>query len=177
MASTETQGDDSGHGWRPIPDPTTLTTQALEREIGQLESRITVVETNLLSEVRHAGQLTSEKFHTVEQQFELVERQRVEQKSDTKTAVDAALAAQKEAVREQTIASERAIAKSETGTTKQLDQLSTNFDTALGGFRDQIADMKERTGKIEAVKGNNQYWLGIAIVIAGIVAGLVVKFA
>ena len=97
-------------------------------------------------------EVLDEKFEKVEQQFELVERQRVEQKKDTKDAVDAALTAQKEAVREQTAASERAIAKSEAATSKQLDQLSVTFTTEAAALRRELGEMKERLTAIEQQK-------------------------
>jgi hypothetical protein len=129
----------------PVPDPTALTTENLRREILGLRE---------LLESKSAGDLALvlEKFLKVEQQFELVERQRVEQKKDTKDAVDAALTAQKEAVKEQTTASERAIAKSETGTNKQLEQLAENFRTENSGLRVTIDDLKDRVRGIEANK-------------------------
>ena len=94
----------------------------------------------------------NEKHIQAEQQFALVERQRVEQKKDTKDAVDAALTAQKEAVREQTAASERAIAKSEAATSKQLDQLSVTFTTEAASLRRELGEMKERVTTIEQQK-------------------------
>lgn len=97
-------------------------------------------------------EITNEKLLSVAKQFELVERQRAEQKVDTKQAVDAALTAQKEAVKEQTTASERAIAKSETATTKQLDQLAVTFTTAINGVTTNFNDLKERVTKVEASK-------------------------
>jgi cobalamin biosynthesis Mg chelatase CobN len=104
------------------------------------------------SDIEGLEAIVAEKFRSVDQQLELVERQRVEQKKDTKDAVDAALTAQKEAVREQTTASERAIAKSEAAMTKQLEQLGETFKTAIGGLTDALADLKDRVTAIEAVK-------------------------
>ena len=92
------------HEWVPVPDPTVLTTQALYREVSSLRELIEL-------RIEDLSGLLDEKFLRTEQQFELVERQRVEQKNDTKNAVDAALTAQKEAAKEQTVASDRAIAK------------------------------------------------------------------
>jgi hypothetical protein len=126
----------------PVPDPTLLTTQALIREIASLRE---LMET----QVAALEDVEDQKFFKVEQQFELVERQRVEQKKDTKDAVDAALTAQKEAVREQTAASERAIAKSEAATSKQLDQLSITFTTAIAAIQRELGEMKERLTAIE----------------------------
>jgi hypothetical protein len=146
---------------RPIPDPTLLTTAALLREVARLEA--------LMDErMRGISSLQNEKFRRVEQQFELVEQQRVEQKSDTKAAVDAALTAQKEAVKEQTIASERAIAKSEAATSKQLEQLGATFTTAFDGVRRDMDGIRERIGAIEQRK------LGAQEVRAGLSANAMV---
>lgn len=159
----------------PSPDPTVLTTAALLREIGALRELLTQRVDALESErdrttgaakerrdvlnresqeqlralaefveLRIAGQA-----ETVKLQFELVERQRVEQKKDTKDAVDAALTAQKEAVKEQTTASERAIAKSETSTTKQLEQQQETVSTAIDALRRSIDEVKERIVEVD----------------------------
>jgi chromosome segregation ATPase len=120
-----------------LDDPTKLTLEVLHREIASLRE---LLETRMYG----VDNVLREKFHTVDQQFALVERQRVEQKKDTKDAVDAALTAQKEAVKEQTNASERAIAKSETSFTKQLEQLASTFKAEIEGLRREIADMKQQ---------------------------------
>lgn len=160
-------------GSRPVPDPTVLTTQQLYREI---ESAREMTET-LIDGLR---EILDEKFSSIDRQLQLVEQQRVEQKQDTKAAVDAALTAQKEAVKEQTTASERAIAKSEASTTKQLEQLSETFATAIRGLTQLVDDLKERTGRIEAIKQgatetrteSRAVTSGItAIVVAAIAAG------
>jgi len=129
----------------PVPDPTTLTTQQLLREISSLRE---LMRTSLDG----TREITQEKFRSVERYLEQAEGQRVEQKADTKAAVDAALSAAKEAVKEQTIASERAIAKSEAATSKQLEQQSATFSTAIGGVTVALGDVKDRVGKIEYVK-------------------------
>lgn len=132
-------------GISPATDPTVLTTEALHREILGLTTLMTL-------EIDRARDVTEEKFHSVNKQLTLVETQRVEQKKDTKDAVDAALTAQKEAVREQTTASERAIAKSEASTKEALNNLTTTFNTAIAGLITNLDDLKERVGKIESIK-------------------------
>jgi tetrahydromethanopterin S-methyltransferase subunit G len=126
-------------------DPTDRTLETVHREISIVEEKIELV-------IGSLEQNTAEKFRSVERQFELVERQRAEQKVDTKQAVDAALTAQKEAVKEQTTASERAIAKSETATAKQIDQMTITNATAINGVISTLNDIKERVTKVEAEK-------------------------
>jgi len=166
----------------PEPDPSTLTTAQLLREIeilrGSIDDKVEARQREMLvaqelSEAKLRGEieLTAQRFDAFTGQLELIERQRVEQKSDTKAAVDAALIAQKEAVQEQTIASGLSIAKSEAATAKQLDQQSVTFTTAVSGvtktssdqkdaFNISIADLKERLSaldlKVGAIEGNKQ---------------------
>ncbi len=129
---------------------------AVERQRKEQGEHIETSQAFLTAKLDGTAGVISQQFDSVDKQFQLVEVQRVEQKVDTKAAVDAALIAQKEAVREQTTASERAIAKSETATTKQLDQLGTTFNTAIAGVNVSLTDVKERVGKIESIKIGGQ---------------------
>jgi hypothetical protein len=131
------------HPWPP--DPSLLTTAQILREINNLKELLEARDGGVALQVQR-------QFESVALQFELVERQRVEQKQDTKIAVDAALQAQKEAVREQTTASERAIAKSETATAKVIDQQTLANAAAINGVLASLSDVKERVGKIEFTK-------------------------
>jgi hypothetical protein len=133
----------------PVPDPTILTTEQLERAIAGLRDL-------LETQIRSVDEACTLRFDTVKGQFILVELQRVEQKADTKAAVDAALTAQKEAVREQTAAGDLSIAKSEAAMTKQLDQLSVTFTTAIKAVSDTLVDVKSRLDRIESAKQGGQ---------------------
>jgi len=156
VAEDTERGRTHGTPWTPVPDPTYLTTAQLLREVEAakelLSSGHEATQQLLELSIEDLKEVLDEKFEKVEQQFELVERQRVEQKKDTKDAVDAALTAQKEAVREQTAASERAIAKSEAATSKQLDQLSVTFTTEASSLRREMGEQKERLTTIEQRK-------------------------
>lgn len=152
----------------PVPDPTILTTEALLREVARVKELVDAMLDGI-------GHVIDEKFSSVDRQLALVEQQRVEQKQDTKAAVDAALTAQKEAVKEQTTASERAIAKSEAATTKSIEQLGSTFTTAFDGQRRDIDDLKERITGVEQQKKGGQEAAGTrgdfqARLIAGISA-------
>ena len=143
----------------PIPDPTALTTAALHRETAVLRQLIEQRFDDRDREGRSLNRERGEQFAAMkdlltgriealnrltEERFASSERQRIEQKVDTKSAVDAALIAQKEAVREQTTASERAIAKSETATNKQLEQQQITVSTAVDSLRRSLDEVKER---------------------------------
>ncbi len=165
---------DASGDLRPIPDPTVLTTAQIQREVKTLQT---------LLKAEHAAiiNVTDEKFKAVSQEFAAIERQRVEQKKDTKDAVDAALSAAKEAVKEQTLASSQSIGKSEAATAAALAQLSTTFTTAFDGLRRSIDDLKERVVGIEANKqGGKEAYYGVYLImmvvaaVAGIVVALII---
>lgn len=160
---------------RRQPDPSLLTTQQLTREIATLKELIFVrldamdkamvlfhedmtrVPTDTDKQIRHLHELMIEtfdrhleKFASVQTQF--IERDtRTEQTSrDSKVAVDAALQAAKEAVGEQNKSSALAIAKSETSTTKQIDQIGALINTSTAGINQLISDIKDRLQRIES---------------------------
>lgn len=155
---------------RPIPDPTVLTTEQLHREIAAAKEAISI-------EMDGLRGVIDARFDKVDLRFGLLDGQRIEQKVDTNAAVDAALVAQKEAVKEQTAASDRAIAKSEAATSKQLEQLGTTFTTAIAGVTTTLADLKERVSRIESVKvGGREAYAGlyaVAILFAAVLSALI----
>jgi flagellar capping protein FliD len=64
-------------------------------------------------------------------------------------SIAAALTSQKEAVAEQTAASQLSIGKSETATLKSLDQLGATFATAIDSLRREITDNKDRIAEVD----------------------------
>lgn len=98
-------------------DPTQLTTEALLREVEIINKDL------------------DRRFGFYDRLLNDSDRQRVEQKADTKAAVDAALAAAKEAVKEQTAATKEAIGKSETMFYSTLENMKETV-RSLEKFRD-----------------------------------------
>lgn len=162
MAMAESRGS------TPVPDPTLLTTEQLLREISALRESLgkeigavrEVLETRLngMDKAIELLQSTSDKFPARidekiaalagihEEKFDSIEKQfrerdmRAEQTSkDSKTAVDAALQAAKEAV-----------GKSELATFKQLDQIVALIGTNAKASDDKILDTKDRVTRIES---------------------------
>jgi hypothetical protein len=178
---TTSEGDDVARngGSRPIPDPTALTTAALEREIEQLqeliESKIERLETKMTGHFLIDGQ----RFSKIDEQFRTIESQRVEQKRDTQDALTAALTAQKEAVGKQDEANQKAITKSEATTTDTLNKLSQLFKTTTDALGDKIDDLKERIGRLEATKvgateNRTSIYATVAVIGSVIVASIAV---
>ena len=134
------QGDN-----RPIPDPTILTTEASVRLEAMLRNLIQ-------AEITHQNDLFNEKFVRIEAQFRMLDERTAEQKKDTKDALDAALAAQKEAVASQTVSSEKSITKSETATIERIKAVETLLSSSTRASDDKINDLKSRIVALEAVK-------------------------
>lgn len=183
-------------------DPSKLTTNALEREVGQLKdliaARVDGLEKGL--EVRLNGmdkalvllqaradkvpsetdiavenlrKLHDEKFSSIAIQFKERDTRDERTQKDSKVAIDAALSAQKESVDKQNISNSLAIAKSETAFTKQIDAIGILIQTSIKATDDKINDTKERITIIEShSKGVGDSW-GIVVGAAGIVIAAV----
>lgn len=174
----------------PVPDPTVMTTQAVNmaitavREVfavrfDALDKAIILVQTIadrqpglIAAEVRRLRELHDEKFTSIQTQF--TERDiRTEQTArDSKVAVDAALQAAKEAVGEQNKSSALAIAKSEASTTKQIDQISVLIETMKRGLDDKIDDIKTRITQIEGQKTGQESSYGFIVGLVGMLVGV-----
>jgi len=135
-------------------------------------------------ELERSDALRNEKFASINQQLKMLERYRVEQKQDTRAAVDAALSAAEKAVREQNIANDRSITKSETAVSEQLKQLTVTFTTSIEGIGRQLSDLKDRVTSLESVRlgvkenVNNVYAMVGLIVTVGLLAvGALTYFA
>jgi len=124
------------------------------------------------------------RFNSIEREFTLIESRRQEQKTDTKVAVDAALSAAKDAVKEQAAASEKAILKSETSAGEQSKQNAATFTVGMANITTMLSDVKERVGKIESLKqgiddtrSNSRLDLGALIGVGGFVTAIAVAVA
>lgn len=152
---------------RPVPDPTLLTTQQLLREVGAARE---VIETRLggmdkaiellqaasdrypqfvRAEVKQLQELHEEKFRSIAIQF--MERdKRTEQLSlADKTAIAAALQAQKEAAGAQNESNAAANAKMENSFAKLIDQNQALLLEVRRNTEAQINDLKSRLDKGE----------------------------
>ncbi len=162
---------------RPIPDPTALTTAALNQAITGLKEVFDVrlramdeatkllqmradrVPSEVTMAVEHLKSLHEEKFAGVQQQFR-----------DGKVAVDAALqAAEKSAVATQKSASE-AITKSETGANKIIEVLTLRIDD----LKERITLIEGKTSGVQSSQSSQQidksFFVSIIATLAAITA-------
>ena len=172
--------------FRPVPDPTVLTTQQLAVAILNLkelfESRMSGMDkaVELLQQTANRSPTVNEVYMQHEERFKSIAVQfaerdiRTEQTSrDSKVAVDAALQAAKEAVGEQNKSSALAIAKSEAATTKQMDQIAVIIQTTNSGVNDKIDDIKDRITSIESKKTGSSEMLAFVFGGIGVIVGVV----
>lgn len=116
------------------PEPARAVIDALRREIELLRELLT-------TQAEADSGLSDQRFESLQRQMANVEKRRVEQKDDTQSAVDAALAAQKEAA-----------GKMEAMVSARIDGLRENFETEIRSIRDMLADLKDRVTQAESLK-------------------------
>lgn len=160
------------------PDPSALSTAALQREISSLkeqfrselqgevkvlgarlaaidratvvfESNLTNVPTALQEAISHLQQYHGEKFSGVERQFADLRTAIDKSERVGKVAIDAALEAQGKAAVAQAESFAQSIDKSEKATAKQIDQIIVLLQAATTAANDKNEDTKERLNRIE----------------------------
>jgi hypothetical protein len=162
----------------PIPDPSVLTTEALDREVGHLRELLGGKIAELARDfelfkgshgdhhaaavdkaIDHRRELTDEQFRGVAAQLAAIQRQFDERDERTRLAfeaaekaVAAALTERENAVRAALEAAEKAGAKSEAATSKQIEGLQAQFSTSIQAQEGQIVDIKERLAAAQGTR-------------------------
>jgi hypothetical protein len=98
-------------------------------------------------------EVSEERFRSIAIQFQLLKQATEQLDIANKTAIAAALQAQKEQAAETQKTSQAAIAKSETSTGEAIKALTTNFNTAFTGIEGRINDLKGRMDRGEGQSG------------------------
>lgn len=146
----------------------------VQKAVGNLkdlhEEKFRSVEAQLINQ----GALRDEKFAGVQKQ--LTERDvRIEQTArDTKTAIDAALAAQEKAGSKQTETFSESIGKSEASFTKQIDQIGVRITDLTKNFDEKIDGLKQRLDRGE---GRGEGYSGLWGWIVGAIAIAIALYA
>jgi len=153
--------------WRPIPDPTILTTLQLQREISALKeiiftrldandkavellhADVTRVPTDTDKAIAHLKELHNERFEGIEKQFSERDTRMTRELEHSQTALEAALLSAEKAVNKQNENFALSIAKSENATNKQMEQQATLIHTSNGALESKISDLKDRVTIIE----------------------------
>jgi hypothetical protein len=174
--------------WTPRPDPTVLTTAALQREVAGLkelfETRLNAMDKaiDLLQATANKSptiavvdangkrleDVTNERFIGVAQKFDdLIAKIDQASVKDAK-AVDAAFSAQKEAVAEQNKSNAQAISKSEAAINKQIESITSLQNTMDKATATAISDLKERITLFEGQKKGVETSYGMLIGLGGL---------
>lgn len=169
----------------PVPDPTVLTTEALERGLGSereltqakldavlarldamdratevLHQTVTRQPTVVATEVGHVREMMAQQQEATDQRF-------IAAQGSLQLAFDA----QKELGQAVAKANAEAIGKAERATAEALAGLRSMIESGLRELAEKHADLKERVSKIENVKVGGQQTVGsILTVISAVVA-------
>lgn len=114
-----------------------------------------------------------EKFRSIETQFTERDKRTEQLSLADKTAIAAALQAQKEAAGATNESNAAAIAKSELGFTKQIDQIYTLIATMAKSSDDKINDLKSRLDRGEGHSGGLRDGWGYIVGAIGLIGGLI----
>jgi hypothetical protein len=165
MARDNGKMDD--HPSRPVPDPTTLTTAALRREISSLteymlrevgalklviESSQAALKELVDTKVNAHNLLDDARFERIDVRFNTIEQHRIELKEDTTTRLNYVIEALKERADEHFKANQSLIEKSEQAADSSIAKLGDGFKTTTEAILQRIDDLKERVTKVESIK-------------------------
>ena len=182
------ENDTAPRGSTPVPDPTVLTTQQLVREIAAsreiIETRLDAMDTatrlnkeatdNIPNAIEHRvrelEKLHAEKFIGVEKQFNERDVRNDKVADLNQKALDAALQAAKEAA-----------GKTELSFTKQIADLTEQFNTKNEALDVRVNDLKGRLDKGEGTtdtkkesKAQTNWMVGLLIVAGITLVGVIV---
>lgn len=165
-------------GTVPVPDPTKLTTDAVQalkeqlialfgkefdfvaKEIVRLRSDIDSSPKLIMEQTKHLEVLMNEKFKGVDQQF-----------AGRDTALAAALLAQKTSVEEQNKSNALSAAKSEAGFDKRIEGVSALIASQALNSDGKFGDLKDRLTAIESRSKGLSDGYGWLIAFIGVLVG------
>jgi hypothetical protein len=171
---------DIAGGRVPVPDPTRLTTAALDREAAHLKELLTAL---LKADVQalRAAEVQHRRSHEYEDALRTTQHQALEgQIATLKELLKEALMARDHALAAALASAKEATTKAEDATTKQLDALKLNFDVEIKGLRDLIDDVKvnANSGAVQAgaaggrIAGKEYAW-GVTLVVIALLISVI----
>ena len=143
--------------------------QLRERLEGLVLSKISGLESVLCSKITCIEELAEERYSVTQKQLDGVELRRAEYKADTKSAVEAAFAAARDAVREQAAASDKAIAKSESAFTSQV----ASVEGTVSDLKDRIAKLETQRQAVTDNRVDGRASIGTIVGVVGAMAAFI----
>lgn len=184
--------------FKMISDVASSSRTIIETRLDGMDKAITLLQDTAdkfparIDEKIHALQeIHAERFGSIRTQFAERDVRTEQATTSTKTAVDAALAAQEKAVGKQNDSFVAATQKSEDAFTKQIDQLGLLIQTTARASDDKIDDLKQRVTRIEGMgvgaitaqttnavqKSADQVSSGLTINVMALVAAVIIGVA
>lgn len=134
---------------------------------------VEALNTVLCAKIDCIEELADERYVSTQKQLDGVELRRAEYKADTKSAVEAAFAAARDAVREQALASDKAISKSESAFTSQV----TAVEGTVSDLKDRIAKLETRAAANTETRVDNRASLSSVVGVAGAIIAFIAVLA
>jgi hypothetical protein len=116
----------------------------MRQDVARLDGRTVEVREKVLGQITTLTEVSEERFKSIQIQFTLLKQATEQLDLANKTAIAAALQAQKESAGETQKSSQAAIAKSETSTSEAIKALTQTFNVAIQGLTDRYNDLKSR---------------------------------
>lgn len=127
--------------------------QLVVRHIAELRGQVGRELERIGGQTAKLDEVSEERFRSIQTQFLLLKQATEQLDLANKTAIAAALQAQKESAGETQKSSQAAIQKSETSTAEQIKALTATFQTDTAGIKQQITDLKSRMDRGEGQSG------------------------
>lgn len=124
-------------------------TIAFDAQTQRVDTQTRLVGEMVQGRVATLGEVSDERFKSIQIQFTLLKQATEQLDLANKTAIAAALQAQKESAGETQKSSQAAIAKSELSTSEAIKALTTTFNVAITGLSDRYNDLKGRMDRGE----------------------------
>lgn len=136
---------------KPVPDPTSLTTAALDREIRSLrellEARLTSLNERITALVAARSEVDHERFSAVDLRFKERDIRFDQSAKDHQIAIDLALSS----------------------SLRQIEQMTGALTAITKSFDERVGDMKDRLIAMEAGKDGSGKAIGWLIAIFGLI--------
>jgi len=127
----------------------------------------------LQGEINKLAAVSEERFSGVQTQFTLLKQATEQLDLANKTAIAAALQAQKESAGETQKSSQAAIAKSENSTSEAIRTLTATFQQQFNATTERFNDLKERLDRGEGGRGSTTAAWGYLLTAAGVAIPLI----
>jgi len=150
-----------------VPTDVQKTTSALREFLEQViqtsSAKLGKELENLAGRIESLIAVSDERFKGIQIQFTFLKQANEQLDLANKTAISAALQAQKESAGETQKSSQAAIAKSETSTSEAIKALTSTFNAAMNGLTDRYNDLKSRLDRGEGKTSVTDPAIGAAL--------------